>query len=178
MLEPGTPLEWNWHLDYLCDELQLQVERIKNREPREYHLLINVPPRSLKTKLITKMLNPWAWIIDPTQRFLTTSYSGTLAIDHAVDSRRVIQSDWYQGHWADRYCLTSDQNVKSNFKNDKSGYRIIGSVGGTGTGRGGNWVIADDPISAEEAESPIFRQRCIRWWTRTMASRLNTDRTE
>lgn len=178
VLEPETPLAWNWHIEYLCDELQKQAERIANREPKEYDLIINISPRSSKSKIVTICLQPWVWTLYPSQKFVTASYSGPLAIEHAVQSRRLILSDWYQEKWDNVFQLTSDQNIKSSFDNSKSGGRIATSVGGTGTGRGGNWIICDDPQSAEEAESEVSRKSVIDWWTRTMHSRLNDQKTD
>jgi predicted phage terminase large subunit-like protein len=178
VLEPETPLAWNWHIEYICDELQKQAERIANRESKEYDIIINVPPRSAKSKLVTICFQPWVWTQYPSQKFITASYSGPLALEHAVQSRRLILSEWYQEKWGDKFELTSDQNIKSAFDNSLGGMRIATSVGGTGTGRGGNWVICDDPQSADEAESEVSRKSVIDWWTRTMHSRLNDQKTD
>ena len=172
VIEPVTPLKWNWHLTVICEELQKQAERIAARNPKEYDLVFNVPPRSLKSTAVSKLLIPYVWTRFPGQKFLTSSYDSNLALEHSVDSRTLIQSPWYQRHWGHSYELVWDQNVKSYYRNNFSGYRIATQVG-TGTGRGGDWVIADDPISADQAESDVYREGCIRWWTRTMSSRLN-----
>lgn len=173
VLEPDTELIWNWHLDYLCDEVEKQLRRIAAKEPREYHLVINVPPRSLKSYIFTRLPTAWAWIHWPSMRFLTASYADDLALEHAVDTRSLIQSEWYQSHWGDKYELMGDQNVKSFYKTDHKGYRMTTTPTGRGTGRGGNIVSVDDPISADEAESPKVRSQRIRWWTRTMRTRIN-----
>jgi len=173
VIEPATPLVWNWHLDALADEFQLQAERIHNREPKQYDLVINVPPRTLKSTIGPKLLIPYVWSRFPEQKFLTSSHSMDLALEHAVNSRECIQSEWYQGHWGDMFTMMGDQNVKSFYKNDRSGYRITVSVGATAIGRGGDWIFVDDPISAEGAASEKKLATCTRWWRRTMNSRLN-----
>jgi hypothetical protein len=38
----------NWHIKEICDELQIMVTRVKNREPKLYDIVINVPPGSSK----------------------------------------------------------------------------------------------------------------------------------
>jgi predicted phage terminase large subunit-like protein len=173
VIEPATPLVTNWHMKVLCDEFQAQAERIQRREPKQYDLLISVPPRSLKSTIISKALNPWIWCVDPSQKFLTASYSSYLALEHAVQSRRIIQSEWYQNLWGNVFEMTTDQNVKQFFENDKTGYRMATSVGGSGTGRGGNWVVVDDPISVQDADSETVRKAANDWWTQTMYTRVN-----
>ena len=59
--------------------------------------------------------------------------------------RRLIESPWYQERWGDRFALTSDQNTKGRFDNDRSGYRLSTSVGGAATGEGGDRIVCDDP---------------------------------
>jgi predicted phage terminase large subunit-like protein len=172
-LEPETPLAWNWHLDYLCDEAQEQIERIAHHRPRQYHLIINVPPRSLKSWIFTRAPAAWAWIKHPWIRFMTVSYAEELALEHAVDTRTLILSDWYQERWGDKYQLAGDQNIKSFYKTTAKGYRMTGSVGGKAIGRGGHIITIDDPLSPEEAEYDNARETVIRWWSRTIRSRLN-----
>jgi len=59
------------------------------------------------------------------------------------------------------------------FENDKTGYRIATSVGGSGTGEGGNRIVVDDPHNATEAQSDIQRESALTWWDETMSTRLN-----
>lgn len=172
-LEPSVPFIDNWHYEVLCAELQKQIERIASNQSKEYDLLINVPPRSAKSTLVTICLNAWTWLNYAHIKFVTASYDASLALEHAVDTRRLITSPWYQDLWGSKFTLQSDQNVKSFFENNQSGYRIATSVGGSGTGRGGNVIIADDPQSVNQAESELHRKTCTDWWFKTMHSRLN-----
>jgi hypothetical protein len=93
ILEPKRKLVWNWHLSVLCEEAQKQMVRIAKGEPKEYDLVINVPPRSLKSMLFVRMAAPWIWIKYPELRFMRGSYSETLATDHALETRELIQSE-------------------------------------------------------------------------------------
>ena len=175
-LEPETKLTANWHMEYICDEMQSQAERIARNEPKKYDLIINVPPRSAKSRMLAICFPAWVWIQYPSQKFLTASYSSNLALEHSVECRQLIQTEWYQEHWSvvtQAFEMQGDQNQKSSFKNNKGGHRITTSVGATATGRGGNWNIIDDPLSAEQAESDVERDNAVRWLTRTMATRLN-----
>lgn len=173
VLEASTPLVNNWHIHYLCWRAQEEVERIARGEPKKHDIIINVPPRSLKTSIFTIMLQAWAWIRWPWMKFLTASYDDGLAAEHAVATRRLIRSQWYQSYWSDRYSLSGDQGLKTSFQNDKLGIRIATSVGGSATGRGGDLIICDDPLSAKQADSEVYRKGAIDWWDKTMFSRLN-----
>lgn len=173
ILEPDTELVWNWHLEYLCNEVQRELERIAARKPREHHLIVNVPPRSLKTYILTRMPAAWAWIKWPYMRFMRGSYSEDLALEHAVETRDIIQSEWYQSNWGDRVRIKPDQNNKSLFKTNKNGHCVVTSTGSKATGRGADIISLDDLLSAEQAESEVERLKAIRWYRRTIKSRLN-----
>lgn len=175
VLEPGTPLVWNWHYDLLCDEMQLQIERVAAKEPREYHLGVNIPPRSLKSMIFTRLPAAWAWINYPWLRFIRSSYAEELAIEHAVETRSVIESTWYQRNWGNRFKLKADQNNKSHFRTNFNGAVITTSTGAKVSGRGANFVSHDDPISPEQAESETELKKHLRFHTRTIISRLNND---
>jgi hypothetical protein len=61
--------------------------------------------------------------------------------------------------WGDRFTLTSDQNQKMRFENDRTGYRISTSVGGFGTGEGGDAIVSDDPHNVEVESDPCANPR-------------------
>jgi predicted phage terminase large subunit-like protein len=152
VLEPETAFTPGWHLDAICDHAEAVLTgQIRN-------LLINIAPRHSKSTIISKAFPTWAWIARPEKRFMYASYSASLSIEHAVNSRRVIDSPWYQERWGGRFRLTSDQNIKSHYENDHRGYRISTSVGGTVTGRGGDILVClppDEMVWTEAGRVPI-----------------------
>ncbi len=140
-------------------------------------LLINVPPRHLKSTLTSVMWPAWLWLRDPTIRILSASYALPLAIRDANRSRRVITSEWYQARGGDQFKLMGDQNTKSRYDNDATGFRIASSVGGAATGEGGDIILVDDPHKLEDAFSAVALQSAIEWFSSTISSRLNDLRT-
>src|SRR5690606_8490821 len=94
---PENPV-WNWHIPYLCGELQKYGERVKARLPKDDDLIINIPPGTSKSTIATVMFPAWVWTIDPTLRVLTASYSSSLSTDHSVKSRDIIKSDKYKSY--------------------------------------------------------------------------------
>jgi len=173
IIEPATPLVDNWHIKYLCDLLQIEVERIAAKKPKTKDLIINIPPRSLKSMIITITLNAWAWLRYPQLKFISASYNSSLAIEHAVKTRRIIESNEYQEIYLNSFKMTGDQNVKSMFENNKFGFRKSVGTGGGVTGSGADILLIDDPISPELAFSDVERNTCINWFKETMYSRLN-----
>src|ERR1035438_4064791 len=133
-VEPATPFVPGWHIDATIDHLEA-VSRGQIR-----NLLINVPPRHMKSLLVSVFWPAWEWIRFPERRWLYSSYAAQLSIRDSVKCRRLIESPWYQKLWGNVYALTSDQNTRGRFDNNRSGYRLATSVGGAATGEGGGRV--------------------------------------
>ena len=110
MIEPATPFVGGWHIDAVCDHLEAVTQgAIRN-------LVILIPPRHTKSTLTSVCWPVWDWIAHPAHRFLFASYSAGLSTEHAVLSRRILDSPWYQARWGQRFRLTTDQNVKTHFE--------------------------------------------------------------
>ncbi len=178
IVEPGTQLLWNWHIDAVSEHLQAVTEGHIRR------LVINIPPGHCKS-LITSVFWPaWEWIDAPDTRSIFTSYALDLARRDSVRCRDLITSDWYQQafdvHWTVRdghWRLKGDQNAKDYYQNSKSGFRFCTSVGSRATGFRGKKVVSDDPLNAKEMHSKLVRDECIFWWDKVMPTRINDPRT-
>ena len=77
ILEPQTQWDFNWHIYELCQIAQLEVERIAAGRPKEKDIIINVPPRTMKSYIFSICLNAWAWTHSPHLKFMTLSYSSS-----------------------------------------------------------------------------------------------------
>jgi predicted phage terminase large subunit-like protein len=161
----------NWHLHAIADHLQA----VARNEIR--NLLINLPPRFMKSLLISVGFPTWIWLDSPELQFITASYAKDLAVRDAVKSRRVIDSPFYQENYGDIFQMSTDQNVKQKYENDHNGHRIATSVGGIGTGEGGDFILCDDPHNVLEGESDTVRGETLTWWSETMSTRLNDPAT-
>lgn len=165
VIEPAE-LVWGWHQAAICEHLEAQTRGdIRN-------LIINVPPRSSKSTIVSVMWPAWEWIEHPERRWTMSSYSSSLSLDLALLHRRVVESEWYRARWP-HVVLAQDQLAKSKFDTTAGGYRISTSTDGTITGKGGDRLVADDPHNTREAESEVVRESVINWWRRTFASRAN-----
>jgi len=133
-------------------------------------LIINVPPRYLKSVTISVAWVAWMLGQDPALNFVCVSYSMDLAGKHARDCRSVMQSDWYRALFPrTRLDKVSENDLETTAK----GGRLSTSIGGTLTGRGGDYIIIDDPIKPEEAMSASAREAVNEWFSSTLYSRLN-----
>jgi predicted phage terminase large subunit-like protein len=172
VVEPGVPFVPSWHIEAICEHLEaISYGDIKR-------LLINIPPRHSKSTIVSVIWPMWEWIADPRQKFLCASYSGTLSTRDNLKARRLIQSPWYQKRWGHLFAFAGDQNAKQRFENDKTGYRIATSVGGTATGEGGSRLILDDPHGAQDAQSDAIRETALSWFDAVWSTRLNNPKTD
>lgn len=166
---PETPV-YNWHIPYLCKELQQVVEKVVNREAKDYDLIINIPPGTTKSTICTVMLPVWAWINDPSIRTLTASYSSSLSTDHSIKSRDIIRSDKFREYFPD-IALKKDQDGKTHYKNTEGGERFATSVTGSITGFHAHLLIVDDPLNPKEAASDVERERANEFMDITLSTR-------
>ena len=169
-IDPHTYVH-GWHIDAISEHM----EAVLNGEI--LRLSINIPPRHMKSIGISVAFPAWAWIKRPELQFLFSSYASTLSIRDGVKCRRVLESPLYKRWWKDRFSLTSDQNTKIRFDNDKGGYRISTSVDGMTTGEGGDIIVIDDANNVKEAESDTTRNSTNSWFDEVMQSRFNDPKT-
>jgi hypothetical protein len=168
IIEPTTPLLWNWHLDAICEHL----EAVANTDL--VRLIVNLPPRSGKSLVASVLWPAWVWTKHASTRWLCASYSASLAVKFSIDRRTVITSQWYQERWP--ILLAGDQNQKQEFMNNTRGHMIATSPSGTATGKGGEIIVADDLQNPEMAESEAERRNVIRFFDEILSTRLDDKR--
>ncbi len=166
---PETPV-YNWHIEYLCKELQLIAQKVIDRKPKGQDTIINIPPGTTKSTIITVMLPAWLWTIDTTIRSLTASYSASLSTDHAIKSRDIIKSDRYRSMFPGIE-MKKDQDGKTHYKNTAGGERYATSVTGTVTGFHAHLIIVDDPLNPKEATSEKQRNTANSFMDITLSTR-------
>jgi predicted phage terminase large subunit-like protein len=161
---PGTTYLPNWHIDAIVYELT----RIHSGESRR--LLINQPPRSLKSICVSIAYVAWLLGRDPTQRIIVVSYSNDFASELHRQFRMVIDAPWYQTLFPG---MRPAKDSGTELVTTAGGSRYATSIGGTLTGRGADLIIIDDPLKAEDAMSEPARRRVIDWFGGSLVSRLN-----
>ena len=159
----------NWHIDAIAWHLQQCFDgRIKR-------LIITVPPRNLKSICASVAFPAWVLGRDPTRRIICASYANELTAKHARDCRTVMESDWYRSVFPGTR-LNPKKLAELDFETTRQGYRYGTSLGGALTGRGGNFVIVDDPIKPGDAMSDVKRESVKQWFDGTLYSRLDSKK--
>lgn len=163
---------WNWHIPYLCDELQYVAERVFAGKPKAHDLIINVPPGSTKSTIASEMFPAWAWSRMPSARFICGSYSHDLALDLSRKCRDIILSEKYQLYFPE-IKIREDQNTKGHFVNTRKGYRKAVGTGNMITGFHGHFIIIDDPLDPKAARSATEADLtgANQWMNETLPSR-------
>lgn len=175
ILEPVTELQWNWHLDLICEYLALIKEgRLKQVFGEDCEgVIFNVPPRTMKSILITVLFPVWIWTTDPARRWMFASHAESLSTQHSVYRRNVMESEWYQRLWGRTFSFAKDQNLKTHYENSARGQMFATSMRGAATGLGGDILVFDDPLNPDQAISDTERKAVNSQFDQTFRSRLN-----
>ena len=180
----------NWHIEYLCKELEEIAYRVGNREKKLHDLIINIPPGMTKTITCSIMFPAWCWTKWYWMRFITASYSAVLSLESAEYCRDLVRSPQFKAIYPE-IDIREDKDTKSNFKIIKKdwwhgklnkppsilqgGNRYSTSVGGSLTGFHADMIIWDDPLNPEQSISDKERDIANRWIDQTLPTR-KTDK--
>jgi predicted phage terminase large subunit-like protein len=168
ILMPNAALQMNFHIEALAFHLELVRLGIIKR------LIINIPPRSLKS-IVTSVAFP-AFVLghDPTKNLVMISYNFDLAVKHHNDCRAIMKSPHYQRIFPLRRFV---KDTESEIVTAQGGFRFATSIDGTLMGRGGDIFVIDDPLSWMDALSDVRRDHGNRWFNESFPMRLNNRQT-
>jgi len=167
----------NWHIKYLCDELEIVARRVVTREIKLYDLIINQPPGTTKSNLVSISLLPWIWLLDPSIIQIANSYASELSINHSIKARSIVQSDIYKQMFGEHFKNKFGKDfylIKENEKhwtNNFGGGRIATSTGGSITGIHAHMITNDDPLNVKQAASEAQRKTANDHGNKTLSSR-------
>jgi predicted phage terminase large subunit-like protein len=164
-----TEFKPNWHIEVIAAELE------KCARGETTRLVINVPPRSLKSQAASVAFPAWLLGQKPSAQIICASYGQDLANKHAMDCRAVLSSAFYRSIFPTR--LSPQRQAVQEFMTTQKGVRLATSVGGVLTGRGADFIIIDDPLKPDEALSETQRNAANDWYDHTLYSRLNDKKT-
>ena len=168
VVEPSTELEWNWHHQLMCDTLQAMYvawdrarsdrgRRNANRHFDEYprNAVFNVPPGSLKSRIIAVCFQPWCWLHESGMKFICLSVNEDASLRDGRMSRDLIKSEWYQRTFQPKWSLKTDQDAISNYGNSSGGERLSRASGSEIVGLRADCVGEKSLISTEFGQIPI-----------------------
>lgn len=163
-LLPGTSFLNNWHLELICSRVQPVIDN------RRLRLIVNAPPRSLKSNVLSVALPALLLGYNPSAKIICASYSESIANKLAYDFRQTVKSDWYKRIFPKTVIVKDTETETVTASN---GFRYTASVGGSITGRGSDLIVIDDPLNASEAASKLSREQVTDWFRTTVLSRLD-----
>ncbi len=165
-IAPQEEFHDSWHINLLIAYLRA-IE-----EGKILRLVINVPPRSLKSTIISVTWPVWLLAHKPHTKIIVASHSQGLSLKHARQSRLIMSAPWYKQAFPQVQIAKGD-DTKSKFITTQQGFRLATSVGSQLTGEGADILLMDDPQTPAQAASPKLRQKTNDWFAQTFASRLN-----
>ena len=163
-LNPQTPLLLGPHIEVIATKLEAC------RQGRIKRLIINLPPRHLKSHCASIAFVAWFLGHRPAWQIICASYGQDLADKLARDCRNIMMSAWYKQLFSTRL---ADRIAVHDFETADLGTRMSTSVGGVLTGRGADLIIIDDALKPDEALSESRRKAVNEWYDNTLLSRLN-----
>jgi len=166
-INPNTPYVHNWHVDYLASVIA---------NPDNKRLIINIPPRSLKSTLISIAFPAWLWARNPSQKIICISYGANLASRDSINCKKILESDWYRACFP-HIQLSERKNTNTEYYTTQEGVRFSTSTGGILTGLGADVIICDDLLNAIDAPSQTYRDKVNEWFESALFSRLDNKET-
>jgi predicted phage terminase large subunit-like protein len=163
-LNPQTPFVSGPHIELIATKLEACRQGAIKR------LIINLPPRGLKSHCATIAFPAWVLGHNPNARIICASYGQDLSDKFGRDCRTVMTSGWYQQLFPTR---VANRQAVARLMTTQQGERTSTSVGGVLTGLGADLIIVDDPLKPDEALSELGRKAVNDWYNNTLLSRLN-----
>lgn len=196
--EPDTPLEWNWHIQAICDHIQAALEdwmavknwqkerekaRNENRpfktpQPvqRIQDLLINIPPGTAKSRIVSVYTLPWMWLHWPNWGATYISGNSKVALRDATYCRDVLVSDWYRNWFEPQWQLRGDRNAITNYSNSDGGSRLASGYFSGIVGERKDALLVDDANDPEQATRDKRVLAVNHRWDSTIGNRVNDMR--
>ena len=161
---PGETFQDNWHIQAICNYVEKMVKGdVQN-------LIVNIPPRHMKSVIFNVMLPCWRLAINPSEKFIFVTHSQDLITRDSNKCRDLIQSPWYQERFPDVKLVKS---TEAQFTTSKGGYRMGFGMAGGVTGTGANWVVVDDPIKAGDSKSDATKNTANYIYDNAIFNRVN-----
>jgi predicted phage terminase large subunit-like protein len=168
-LNPTTPYLDNFHIHVIAAALEAM------RRGEKLRLIFDLPPRNLKSLIVSVAYVAWLLGHDPSTKIICVSYGQELAENLARQCRQVMQSEWYQRLFP-KTRLSPARQAAESFETTAGGCRIATSTGGPLTGLGADYILIDDPVKPQEAFSEAERTRANLWYQHSLVTRLNDKR--
>lgn len=166
----------NWHIEYLCDEVQLvldkwvldiEVPHIPNdkwyngiTDDIKQNLIINISPGTTKSTIVSRMATAWLWAKNAQKTIISNTIDGKNATEFSTSTKDLIQSELFQLYFPE-VRIRRDVSAKTFYQSNQGGKRYSLTTRGSSTGKHADVIIDDDPMDYQTANSPLDAKRCI-----------------
>lgn len=169
-------INWNWHIEYIANELQTLSYYVINRKAAPYDMIINIPPGMTKSTLVTQAWVTWLWLHDPSITVITSSYSSGLSEDNSMKAQRIIKSELYDLYNEAVEAINGEKirlikQTQAYWINNYGGFYYATSTGGTVTGKHASLIIRDDSLKPMDARFPRKIQEANDYNDKTLSTR-------
>jgi predicted phage terminase large subunit-like protein len=168
VIEPGTPLVWNWTLEAICRHTEAALTGALPQQ----NLAVTVPPGFAKSSITSVMAPSWDLVTRPWRRWICASATPNVSIRDSLRCRELVDSGWYRSTFGTTWRLADDNNLKTNFSTSSGGFRLALGTGANITGTRGDVLLLDDPLDAADAFSKAERERVKFWFDHGFSNRL------
>ena len=158
--------ECPWHLHAIGHQL------LAMHKGRCRRLILNAPPRSLKTSLANSYFIPWLLGKNPKTKIIVVTYGDDLSTTLARTTKKVLVSPAYKNIFP-HTILENDKMQATRLRTERGGQVIFTSIHGAMTGLGADWIILDDPLQAAHMRSEIRQDDLIQVFRQSITTRLN-----
>jgi predicted phage terminase large subunit-like protein len=168
-INPNIPYVPNWHVSALAHAF----ERCRRGEVKR--LAIVIPPRQLKSTILTVALSAYLLGNDPRMKIICSSYGPHLAVDFHNKTRKIVGSLWFREAFPNFKIGSSD--TQTFFDTTEGGFRFATTPGGAMTGIGADFIILDDPQKSSDMLNESSRNEGKLLLDNTVYSRFNNQKT-
>jgi predicted phage terminase large subunit-like protein len=153
------------YISYLAQALG----RVARRETKR--LIVNLPPRHLKTFASSICLSAFILGHDPSAKVMIVTYGENLAVEIAQRIRNILRAAWYRTTFNTK--IATDHARVTDFATTAGGGVYAVSIGGQLTGYGADYVIIDDPLEIKDADNIARMEFVNDRFDNVIRSRLN-----
>ena len=161
----GTSISNDLYVEYLASNL-IDCDDGKTRR-----LIINLPPRHIKTLMCSVSFPAWILAHKPNSKILVVTYSQDLAGMIARSIRSIVQAPWFKQVFPTR--IMKGHAKAMDFSTTAGGALYATSIDGSITGFGADFIVVDDPHNVSDAGYPKQLERTIDRFDAAIMSRLN-----
>lgn len=143
--------------------------------PPVQNIVINIPPRSSKSTLVSVFFPAWVWLRDASLTFRCLSANPRVSTRDSRDWREVVGSPWYaklKRALGQSWDIKPNEDALGHAANTRRGVRDASGLNANIIGEGADVLIIDDPHDLKELND-FKRQALLDRYDQGVHNRVN-----